>query len=756
MMKLKSVVTLSVGALLLMAGVQVICTLYAYRSVAAQAEEALDKSFVRAFRYTVMDKRERSLSHYPDGTILYFQCVPPDSSYAVDNEKYTFYVAQQESAVLQDYYGLPEISLDTLCMNLENELRHEGISGVLSIVKGKEDEAGPRQVYADGTDSRWPGLRMVSGKAYLHRTKGVYVQSQLFIPFYQGIVGRFLLFNATTLMLMLLVVGTFWSRSRRLRKQQAGIDRQKQNFYLQAKNMESPMWRMKEDIAASAWEPAREASRHLLDAVEETLTEAKLENRKLQKRRWGRFAFSWWLSLVGIVLLMAFWTVYIYRTLKQETIDGAQVCLEQVFNSEAGARFEKAFDAVEASGESWLTYTPMPTRQALLQLDSLLKHCWVENLSRGNPDGEPVFMGNVTTIDHSSKLLIGANDQILGAYHTQGLIEDRVGDRFPFDKAYVDSAFNGELRRKDYPVGRLHFFCSDSDSLASGLTTFVTRAFRVREEQPEKMQGVMQVPVSYLVRSAWYLFLPLVQMLVFTLSCIYIQWRIARRQRKQGQFRRDFTYAMIHDMKSPLQSVLMGSQIMASGKLGEGSEKAARIVSAMQDECDHLLALSHRVVTLTQIERGELQLHKTEVSLRPLLDDLCAKFRLKAPKPVSFEVDCADGLCVTADAFCLREVLSNLVDNAVKYSRREVRIRLSALRTAGGVSIRVRDNGIGIPARDRQRIFGKFERVASGRLVTGFGLGLSFVRQVVQAHGGMVSVQSDGRSYSEFVVLLPQ
>ena len=216
---------------------------------------------------------------------------------------------------------------------------------------------------------------------------------------------------------------------------------------------------------------------------------------------------------------------------------------------------------------------------------------------------------------------------------------------------------------------------------------------------------------------------------------------------------------MIHDMKSPLQSILMGAQIMASGKLPEGSEKAVRICAAMTDECDHLLTLSNRVVTLTQMERGELELHKTAVVLRSLLDDLSGKFRLKAPKPVAFEVDCPSDFRVMADAFCLREMLSNLIDNAIKYSREEVSIRLSAESGAdGSVTIRVRDNGIGIPPREQQRIFGKFERVASGSRATGasgFGLGLNFVWQVVRAHGGRVEVRSDGMSYSEFAVVLP-
>ena len=241
---------------------------------------------------------------------------------------------------------------------------------------------------------------------------------------------------------------------------------------------------------------------------------------------------------------------------------------------------------------------------------------------------------------------------------------------------------------------------------------------------------------------------------LFTLAGLVGLWYVGRRLRKLGQFREDFTYSMIHDMKSPLQSVLMGTQVMASGRLADKPERARGMLRAMADECDHLLTLSNRVVTL-----GELELHKTAVVLRPLLDDLSGKFRLKAPKPVVFEVDCPSDFRVTADAFCLREVLSNLIDNAIKYSSEEVSIRLSAESGAdGGVVIRVRDNGIGIPPREQQRIFGKFERVASGSRATGasgFGLGLNFVWQVVRAHGGRVEVRSDGHSFSEFAVVLP-
>lgn len=114
---------------------------------------------------------------------------------------------------------------------------------------------------------------------------------------------------------------------------------------------------------------------------------------------------------------------------------------------------------------------------------------------------------------------------------------------------------------------------------------------------------------------------------------------------------------------------------------------------------------------------------------------------------------------MTADSFCLHEILSNLVDNALKYSGKEVRIRLSANVTADGIlEIKVGDNGIGIPQSQQMKIFNRFERVASGSRATGasgFGLGLNFVWQVVHLQGGSITVESTEGSGSEFTISLP-
>ena len=215
---------------------------------------------------------------------------------------------------------------------------------------------------------------------------------------------------------------------------------------------------------------------------------------------------------------------------------------------------------------------------------------------------------------------------------------------------------------------------------------------------------------------------------------------------------------MIHDMKSPLNSIMMGAHILMSGKLASKPEKIEKYKQLMHDECEHLLALSGRVLMLTQIERGELELHKEIIPLAPLLKDITEKYLLKATKEVRFMLKCEETCSVYADIFCLREILGNLIDNAIKYSKDEVEIILSCEEVAGSTLIKVRDNGIGIPLKEQWKIFNKFERLSANNRksgISGFGLGLSYVLQVMKAHDGMVSVESVEGSYSEFTMRFP-
>ncbi len=224
--------------------------------------------------------------------------------------------------------------------------------------------------------------------------------------------------------------------------------------------------------------------------------------------------------------------------------------------------------------------------------------------------------------------------------------------------------------------------------------------------------------------------------------------------------REDFSYAMVHDMKSPLTSIIMGTRYLHSGVLEKKPEIKEKYFTIVEDEAQHLLALINRLLTISKLEHGKLDLRKTEVPLGPMIDDIADKYKAKTSKPITVTTALS---CPTAfaDEEYLKEAISNLVDNATKYSKDEIRIKISSSETVKQVYIKVYDEGIGIAKKELQHIFNRYERateheVGKKQNKAGFGIGLNYVLQVINAHGGKVSVKSEKGQWTEFTVSLPK
>ena len=273
------------------------------------------------------------------------------------------------------------------------------------------------------------------------------------------------------------------------------------------------------------------------------------------------------------------------------------------------------------------------------------------------------------------------------------------------------------------------------------------------------LQGVITNPYRVIFQRMTLLLLATVLIMVLVIACIIYQIRIILRQNKIAKLREDFSYAMIHDMKTPLSSILMGTQILETGKLDAQPEKKARYFRILKEEGEHLLSLTNKVLTLSKLENHQLKLEKETCSLRPMLEDLAEKYKAKAVKHIVYKWNLqAD--TVYADEEFLKEALSNLIDNSVKYSGEEVEITFSSGKLSNEYYIKVHDTGFGIPLKDQSKIFEKYERAsASGRSryggPAGFGLGLNYVLRVAEAHGGRVTLESIEGEYSEFTIYLP-
>ena len=218
-----------------------------------------------------------------------------------------------------------------------------------------------------------------------------------------------------------------------------------------------------------------------------------------------------------------------------------------------------------------------------------------------------------------------------------------------------------------------------------------TRLVPINKAYTRYLQGVILNPYWVIFQRMTLLLIATVLIMVLVIICIVYQIRVIIRQDKIAKVREDFSYAMIHDMKTPLSSILMGTEILESGRLDGQPEKKERYFRIVKEEGEHLLALTNKVLTLSKLENHALKLQQTDCLLRPILEDLAEKYKAKTAKQVAFVWNLQEEV-VWADEEFLREALSNLIDNALKYSGEAVEITFLSERKADGTVDQIRNH----------------------------------------------------------------
>ena len=281
----------------------------------------------------------------------------------------------------------------------------------------------------------------------------------------------------------------------------------------------------------------------------------------------------------------------------------------------------------------------------------------------------------------------------------------------------------------------------------------------IKTDLSQGVQLVLLNPYIYIFKRMGLMLAGTFIIMLLVIVCISHQIKFISRFEKIFQIREDFSYAMIHDMKTPLTSIIMALKFLRSGKLDNRQEMKDKYFDIAENEADHLLTLTNKVLTISKLENHKLEMNKTEVELTPIIEKLAEKFKAKSQKTVNFITD-INAETAYADAEYLEEVLSNLIDNSIKYSGESVEIRISTARDDRYTVLKVHDNGFGISDKDIHLIFRKYERASAVKRnrrkgASGFGLGLNFVDQVVESHHGKIFVSSIEGELTEFTIYLP-
>jgi two-component system phosphate regulon sensor histidine kinase PhoR len=233
------------------------------------------------------------------------------------------------------------------------------------------------------------------------------------------------------------------------------------------------------------------------------------------------------------------------------------------------------------------------------------------------------------------------------------------------------------------------------------------------------------------------------------------------KQKRLREIQRDFVNNMTHEFKTPLSTIMLASDVLRNPKIVNNPERLFTYATTIHNECTHLSTQVDRVLQMANTESGKILLNKAEFDLIQLVNEIMSKYKfLIRTKGGEVNTEMPDSLIITADKLHIRNLITNLIDNAYKYrsDEREVVVHLEISTTGNQVNIKVSDNGIGIPEKYINTVFDRFFRVPTGNVhnVKGFGLGLSYVKLIAKKHGGDAFCKSILGKGSEFTIFIPK
>lgn len=274
---------------------------------------------------------------------------------------------------------------------------------------------------------------------------------------------------------------------------------------------------------------------------------------------------------------------------------------------------------------------------------------------------------------------------------------------------------------------------------------------------------------KYLFRSVRFIVPTLAFTLILLVVFIYTI-ATAFRQKKLSEMKNDFINNMTHEFKTPISTISLASQMMADPSVAKAPSMLANISKIIADETKRLRILVEQVLVFSMFDSARLQLNMVEVDVNTTVESVANTFKIKAEKyggNITVDTE-AEKSTVLVDAVHFTNVLFTILDNAVKYRRDDVPPELHIVtrnieghHTGSGkkdeLEIRLSDNGIGIRREDIKRIFERFYRVGTGNRhdVKGFGIGLAYVREVVQRFAGRIEVESELGKGTTFIIILP-
>lgn len=297
------------------------------------------------------------------------------------------------------------------------------------------------------------------------------------------------------------------------------------------------------------------------------------------------------------------------------------------------------------------------------------------------------------------------------------------------------------------------------EALEPSQSKYSVDLFKNEMNSPGKLEVYFPAKSSIIWRSVW---LPLIASFLFSvivLFCFYYTINVIFTQKKLAEMKTDFINNMTHEFKTPIATISLAADSITSPRVLHSEDKIKRFAGIIKQENKRMNNQVEKVLQMALLEKRDLKLNLTEIHLHEVITQAVANSQLQVDKKggkVKADLKASTDK-IEADLTHISNVIHNLLDNANKYSPENPEIIVGTRNVKNGVEVIVQDNGIGMSKEARKHIFDKFYRVHTGNLhdVKGFGLGLSYVKTVLDAHKGSIDVKSELGKGSSFILTFP-
>lgn len=248
---------------------------------------------------------------------------------------------------------------------------------------------------------------------------------------------------------------------------------------------------------------------------------------------------------------------------------------------------------------------------------------------------------------------------------------------------------------------------------------------------------------TYLISSLRFWYLLTFALIVILLVYVYSIYTIIQ-QKKFSELQRDFINNMTHEFKTPLSSILLASEALTKQEIIKENQKLQTYTSIINDQSHKLNGHIEKVLTIAKNDASGLSLKPQKIILLPFIQEIAENIRHRNEN-ASIKIDIEAHISILADEFHFTNIIYNLLDNSIKYCETKPEITISSNKDSKGLYLKFKDNGMGIPSKNISHIFDKFYRVNVNKSdeINGFGLGLFYVKKIVQQHNWKISVENN-------------